>query len=60
MNALGVSDMTKKIGVQGGCVGVDGDRDVGNRGSSSTMASSLTKRRRRKHMGSSLVKVNCS
>ena len=41
MKVLEVSYMTKKTGVQGVCVGYDGDRSVGNRGGSSKMASYL-------------------
>ena len=58
MKALGGSDMTKNMVVQGGCVGDDGDSAVGNRGGSSTMASYLPKKRRRKQMVSSLIKGN--
>ena len=37
MKALGGSDMTKNMGVQGGCVGGDIDSVVVKRGGSSTM-----------------------
>ena len=44
MKALGGSDITKKTVVQGGCVGDDGDSDVGKRDGSSRMANNLLKK----------------
>ena len=58
MKAGGVSDMTNNMGVQGVCVGGGGVSDVGNMAGSSTMASILPKKRRRKKTVSSLVKIN--
>ena len=60
VKALGGSDMTKKMVLQGGSVGYDGDSAVGKRGGSSTMASYFLKKKRIKYMGSSLVKGDCS
>ena len=50
--------MKNRMGVKGGCVGDDGNSAVGKRFGSSIMASYLPKNRRRKKMGSALVKVN--
>ena len=58
MKAGGVSDMTKNVGVQVFFVGDDGGRAVGKRYGSLTMDSYLQKKRRRKKMGSYLVKGN--
>ena len=47
MKALGRSDTTNKMGVQGGCVGDDGDSAVGNMGGSSTIDSYSPKEKNR-------------
>ena len=51
VKAYGGSDMTKKMVLQGGYVGYDGDSAVGKRGGSSTMASYFLEKKKNKIYG---------